>query len=152
MMTQSLNNSGIFPSGDRVVVLPDEIKETTEESAIYIPDSVREKHMHAQSTGVLIAVGPDAWFHSVEVVERLIDGQWKVTERRSKGYSEPFAKIGDRVAFAKYGGLQVEGEDGINYRILNDEDITAKVSEGVSFTELKSRKAVGELKSYPSGR
>jgi hypothetical protein len=108
--------------------------------------------MHAQSTGVLVAVGPDAWSHSVEVVERLIDGQWKVIEKRSKGYSEPFAQIGDRVAFAKYGGLQVEGEDGINYRILNDEDITAKVSEGVSFTELKSRKPVGAPIAYPSDR
>lgn len=138
-----MNKSGIEPSGDRVVIFPDVIKETTEESAIYIPDAVREKHMHAQSTGILVAAGPDAWSHSVETVERLIDGQWKVIERRRKGYSQPFAQVGDRVCFAKYGGLQVEGEDGEKYRILNDEDITAKVSDGVSFTELKSRKAVG---------
>jgi co-chaperonin GroES (HSP10) len=148
----SLNNSGIYPSGDRVVVLPDAIQETVEESTIYIPDAVRDKYMNAQSTGILIAVGPDAWQHSTEVIEQLVDGVWKPVERRTKGYAGPFAKVGDRVAFAKYGGLQVEGEDGVNYRILNDEDITAKVSDGVSFTELKARKMVGEQKAYASAR
>lgn len=138
-----INTSGIYPSGNRVLVKPDSVKETTEESPIFIPENVREKHMHAQSTGVLIAVGPDAYNHITEKTYRLIDGDFRMVEMRKKGYSKPFALPGDRIAFAKYGGLQVEGEDGETYRVLNDEDITAKVSEGVSFSDIKSRKPVG---------
>lgn len=138
------NLSGITPGGNRVVVKPDEIKETVgEESKIYIPDSVRDQHMYAQSTGVLVAVGPDAFTHTTKTVERLIDGGWRPFERSVSGYSEPFAKVGERIAFAKFGGLQVEGADGETYRILNDEDITARVSDDVSFTEIKSRQRVG---------
>ena len=135
--------SGIFPSGNRVVVRPDDIEEVTE-GGIVIPKAVKDGHQHAQSTGVLVAIGPDAFVHTTTITERLIDGNWKQVERRRTGYSEPFAAVGDRIAFAKYGGLQVEGADGCLYRILNDEDITARVSDEVSFTDIQSRKRVGE--------
>lgn len=142
MKRQDTNVSGIFPSGNRVVVRPDDI-ETKTAGGILIPEAEAEKHALSQTTGVLLAIGPDAWRHVTELTERLIDGEWKVVERKVSGYSEPFAEVGDRVAFAKFGGLQVMGEDGQKYRILNDEDITAKVSDEISFTEIKSRKAVG---------
>lgn len=136
--------SGISPSGNRVVVKPDDIERKTE-GGIIIPDTEAQKHMYAQSTGVLVAVGPDCWKEDTTVTERLIDGQWKPVERKVSGYSEPFAEVGDRVAFAKYGGLQVEGADGEVYRILNDLDITARVSDEVNFTDIKSRKRVGDV-------
>ena len=134
--------SGIYPSGNRVVVKPDDIEKVTD-GGIIIPEPEAVKHALSQTTGILVAVGPDAFTHSVRITERLIDGEWKPVERVTTGYSEPFAQVGDRVAFAKFGGLQVEGEDGQKYRILNDEDITARVSDAVSFTDIKSRKAVG---------
>jgi len=140
---KNINGSGITPCGNRIVVKPDEIKETVgEESKIIVPDSVRESHMHAQSTGVLVAAGPDAFRHTVSTTHRRIDDRWVPYETKVSGYSEDFAKVGERVAFAKYGGLQVEGEDGVNYRILNDEDITARVSDGVNFTDIKTRERV----------
>lgn len=135
--------SGILPSGNRVVIKPDVIEETTEGGIIIAP-SVMEKHRHAQATGTVIAVGPDAWKHVTEEIYRVIDGEMRLVEKRIKGYSEPFANVGDRVAFAKYGGLMVEGGDGENYRILNDEDITARVSDEVEFTDIKSRKRLGD--------
>lgn len=138
-----INTSGITAVGDRVIVKPDKIEETAS-GTIVIPESVREKHMHAQSTGILVDAGPDAWSHRTEETYRILDGELKLVERRRVGYSAPFAVPGSRVAFAKYGGLQVEGEDGETYRILNDEDITAIVSDGVSFTDIKARKAVGD--------
>lgn len=138
---KAINGSGISPSGNRVVVKPDDIEEVTE-GGIIIPTPEAKKHALAQSTGRLVAVGPDAWKYEVETTERLIDGQWKPVERKTTGFSQPFAEVGERVAFAKYGGLQVEGEDGSPYRILNDQDITARVSDGVSFTDIKSRKPV----------
>jgi co-chaperonin GroES (HSP10) len=126
------NESGIHPCGDRVLIRPDDIEKVTE-GGIIIPGTVGEMHQMAQSIGTFIAAGPDAY---IDHVSREADG--KVTTR---GYSRPFAKPGDRVAFAKYGGLQVTGKDGAHYRLMNDVDVTAVVEEGVSFTDLKSRQA-----------
>lgn len=130
------NESGIHPCGDRVLIKPDDIEEKTE-GGIIIPTSVGELHAMAQSIGTFIEAGPDAWIHYVER-----DAEGRTVKRQA--YSQPFAKPGDRVAFAKYGGLQVEGKDGQVYRLMNDEDVTAIVEEGVSFTDLKSRKAFHE--------
>lgn len=138
-----MNTTGISPSGNRVLVKPDDVEKKTA-GGIIIADSIAEQRQHAQSTGTLVAVGPDAFIHTTKITERLIDGQWKQVERVKTGYSEPFADVGDRVTFAKYGGLIVEGEDEESYRILNDTDITARVSDAVSFTDIKSRKAVGK--------
>jgi chaperonin GroES len=137
-----MNNTGIFPSGNRVVVKPDSIEKTSE-GGIIIAESIIERHQHAQSTGMLVALGPDAFCHTTATTERLIDGQWKAVERTRTGYSEAFAEVGERIAFAKYGGLKVEGSDGEDYRILNDEDITCRISDEVSFTDIESRKRVG---------
>ena len=134
--------TGIFPSGNRVVVRPD-VVERMSEGGIIIPDADAEKHQMAQSTGTLVAMGPDAFKEYTTVTERYLDAKWVPFERNVTGFSENFAEIGDRVAFAKYGGLMVVGEDGDEYRILNDMDITARVSEKVNFTDIHSRKRVG---------
>jgi len=133
------NKSGITPVGDRVIVKPDVIKEETQ-GKIYIPEDVREKHAMAQTIGTFIAAGPDAWLHRVETTYTHGD----LVEVKEIGYSQAFAEPGDRVAFAKYGGLEVKGADGEKYRILNDEDITAIVTSEVSFTDLETRTPVGQ--------
>lgn len=138
-----MNNSGVTPKGDRVLVKPDVIEETTP-GGIVIPNEHRDKHQLAQMAGVLVAVGPDAWKDRVTDIERVIDGELRLVERRTMGYSEPFAQVGDRVCFAQYNGRNFEGEDGVQYRLLNDEDITATVSEKVDFTEMKSRDPLGQ--------
>lgn len=141
--TQDTNKSGIIPKGNRVIVRPDDIEEVTP-GGIVIPKTEADKHALAQSIGVLVAVGPDAWNHVTEKVYRNIDNTLRLAEVHKRGYSEPFAEVGARVAFAKYGGLQVEGADGETYRILNDEDITAVVSSEVSFTDLHARKSFSQ--------
>lgn len=138
-----MNKSGVNPCGDRVVVLPDALDEVTE-GGIIIPPSEKDKYQLAQVSGVLVAVGPDAWMDRTTITRRLIDGQLKVVEQKTTGYSKPFAKVGDRVCFAKYNGLPFEGEDGKQYRLLNDEDITATVSDAVDFTEFRKREPLGE--------
>ena len=137
-----MNKSGVHPCGDRVVVLPDVIEEVTQ-GGIIIPQSEAEKHQMAQVAGVLVAVGPDAWSHQTTVTERLIENQMKVVEIKTTGYSQDFAKIGDRVCFARYSGLPFDGEDDKQYRLLNDEDITATISNVVNFNEFKSRDPLG---------
>jgi co-chaperonin GroES (HSP10) len=131
-----MNKSGIHPSGDRVLIKPDEIEKKTD-GGIIIPETVSELHAMAQSIGTFIEAGPDAYTDHVEK-----DAEGRIT--KIVGYKSHFAKPGDRVAFAKYGGLQVLGKDGVSYRIMNDVDVTAVVDEGVSFTELKARTPVAE--------
>ena len=132
------NKSGVSPCGDRVVVLPDSVERVTA-GGIIIPDEEADRHQMGQVAGVLVAVGPDAWSHQTTITEKLVDGQLKVVERKVTGYSQDFAKIGDRVCFARYNGLPFDGEDGQQYRLLNDEDITATISNVINFNEFKSR-------------
>jgi chaperonin GroES len=133
-----MNKSGIHPSGDRVLIKPDEIEKKTE-GGIIIPETVGELHAMAQSIGTFIEAGPDAYIDHVEK-----DAEGRIT--KIVGYKGHFAKPGDRVAFAKYGGLQVIGKDGETYRLMNDVDVTAVVEEGVNFTDIASRVPVHERK------
>lgn len=124
------NKSGIYPLGDRVLIKPDEIEKTSPGGIIIVDPE--ERHAMAQSIGTVVAVGPDCW---VDHVERGPEGV------KTVGFSGPFAQPGDRVCFAKYGGLQVPGKDGLPYRIMNDVDITARVDDDVDFTDFKPRTA-----------
>jgi len=138
----SINKSGVNPCGDRVVVLPDAVEKVSK-GGIIIPEKEAEKHQLAQVSGVVVAVGPDAWTHTTTITERLIDGQMKTVERKTSGYSGAFAEVGQRVCFARYNGLPFDGEDGKQYRLLNDEDITATISDSVDFTEFRKREPLG---------
>jgi len=139
---QDINGSGVTPYGDRVLVLPDVIEEVTP-GGIIIPPADRDRHQHSQMAGILVAIGDDAWKHSITTVERLIDGQMKTVERRTTGYSKRFAKVGDRVCFARYNGQLFDGDDNKQYRLMNDEDITGAVSESINFTEMRARDPLG---------
>ncbi|MEA2038870.1 MAG: co-chaperone GroES [Thermodesulfobacteriota bacterium] len=93
----------IRPAGHRVVVLPEVIPEKTD-GGIYRPPTNVDREQLAVIKGKIIEIGPTAWMD-------FSDGQ-------------PWAKVGDEVVFSKYGGLIVDDE-GIQYRVLNDEDIVA---------------------------
>jgi co-chaperonin GroES (HSP10) len=83
-------------------VRPDPIEEATA-GGIIIAETIRDAHGQAQTTGTLVAVGEDAW----------------------KDFARKWAEIGEKVMYSKYGGLIIEGMDGKEYRLLNDEQITA---------------------------
>ncbi len=136
-----MNSSGIYPTGNRVLVKPDKIDDTTD-GGIYIPQSVTDRHQQSATYGTVVALGPDCFMHKVEVIERYMNERWKPIEKRTTGYSQPFAEVGDRVAFAIYSGLNYTGEDGAEYKEINDEDITAKVTDAVVQTSIEARKAM----------
>lgn len=97
----------IAPAGHRVLV---KVTETEEVSAggIVIPKTIQDRNTEANIFGVLVAVGPNAW-------KAFDDGV-------------PWASVGDKVAFAKYGGFIIEDPDTKEqFRLLNDEDITAVI-------------------------
>ena len=100
----------IRPAGHRVLVKVQEA-ETVTAAGIIIPDAISERQAEANVFGEIVAVGPTAW-------RAFDDGQ-------------PWAKVGDLVAFAKYGGFVIEDPDTKErFRLLNDEDVTAVIVRG----------------------
>jgi chaperonin GroES len=91
------------PLDDRVVVHPLDAEEMTA-GGIVLPDAAREKPQR----GKVIAVGAG-----------------KLMDSGKRG--ELSVSVGDEVIFGKYGGSEVE-VDGIDYKILRESDILAKVS------------------------
>jgi chaperonin GroES len=90
------------PLGNRVVVEPVELEETTA-GGIILPESAKEK----PQKGTILAAGPG--------------------ERNDKGEYVPMdVKVGDVVLYAKYGGTEVKIE-GKKLLILRESDILAIV-------------------------
>jgi len=83
----------------RIKVKPDAIEEVTA-GGIILSATTQEREQAATVTGVVVGVG-DSAFEGSQVVRE-----------------------GDRILFAKYGGL-VHKENGIEFRFLNDEDLIA---------------------------
>lgn len=102
------NPSGIAPMDLRVLVLPDKPKDRSA-GGILLPDQHVEREEWAVDKGVLVAVGENAWSEAA----------------RNQGFAPP--RVGDRVAFAKYAGRIMTGADGEKYRIMNDEDVIARL-------------------------
>lgn len=94
----------IVPAGHRVLVKVEEAEKVTK-GGIIIADTIADRNTEANIFGKIVAVGETAW----------------------KDFGgRAWAVVGDRVAFAKYGGFVIEDPDnGERFRLLNDEDITA---------------------------
>ena len=101
----------IKPVGHRVLVKPEIVEEVSKGGIILAP-TARDAEQRGVMTGEVVAVGPQAW-------DGFSDGK-------------PWAEVGDRVVFERYGGLAVtDEEDGLEYRIMNDEDIDAVINAKV---------------------
>lgn len=100
-----MNTSGITPLDVRVLVRPDAVSDKV--GGIFLPDSVKEQDRFAQMKATLIAAGANAWCEA----------------KAGAGFVAP--EPGARVLIAKYGGILVKGDDGADYRIMNDADVTA---------------------------
>jgi len=133
------NKSGIFPCGNHVLVKPDAIEEKTKDG-IVIPESVRKRHQLSVAYGYVVALGPDCFIHSVTTKKsKRASGGWEEIEITTIAYSGSFAIVGDRISFAIHSGRNYIGEDGELYVQMNDTDITALVTKGVTATSLEAR-------------
>jgi len=104
------NPSGILPLDLRVLVLPDKAEAVTK-GGIFLPETEVDKQKFAQCKATLIAVGINAFSEA----------------KRNPDFTPP--EPGARVLIAKYGGIMVKGKDGVEYRLMNDEDVTARLEE-----------------------
>lgn len=100
-----MNNSGIKPVFDKVLVKPDEV-EVKSKGGIILPEQTRDKEKHARMEGTLIAVGANAFTESA--------------------WLEP-PRVGDKILYDKYGGCLIVGKDGVEYRLINDVEIGAVI-------------------------
>ncbi len=107
------NESGWIPAGDRVLVKPDKAAEKV--GSIVMTDANQELTQLAAESGVLVALGDDAFV-------------WNSDRTRKLEGVKP--KPGDRVGFQRYAGAQVFGDDGELYFFMSDHSIGAvRVSE-----------------------
>ena len=95
---------GWEPAGHRILVKPDDPPEKI--GQLYVPNSVKASRAVENVKGVIVKIGMTAW--------------------KAFDQGEPWAKVGDRIAFAKYGGFILEDEKtNEQFRCLNDEDVIA---------------------------
>ena len=102
------NTAGVRPFGDRVLILPDGAAEQTSGN-VYIPEEMQERMAMAAETGILVAMGDDAWL-------------WNSDRTRKLEGEKP--KVGDRVGFERYAGSIRHGKDGRLYRVMDDKCVS----------------------------
>lgn len=98
----------IVPLLHTILIKPDDV-ETKTEGGIIIPDMVTDKERKAVEYGVVVTVGPRAFI--------------------DYGRDPDILKGGDRVSFARYSGKVVRDVDDVEYVLVNDIDILAKIEE-----------------------
>lgn len=95
------NKSGIKPVGVSLIIEPVQISETTEFGIVQYSTMELEREFLKQTDGVVLAIGPQAFYDEGEVR----------------------CKEGDRVVMRAYAGMLRKGVDGNKYRIVADSDI-----------------------------
>jgi len=106
------------PCGHRVLVLPKVVEEKSEGGIIIHTDETTMKMEKAgNDIGTLYKVGPNAW--------------------KAYDNGEPWAKEGDTVVYARFGGVFVKDPNtDIEYILLNDEDLALVVETEVEDIEI----------------
>ena len=87
----------------KVLVRPKEVAAKTA-GGIILPDTTLEKDQHATTEGVVVNISRTAFTFEVNA---------------------PRPELGDTVVFQRYAGLRLTGNDGVEYRLLNDKDVVA---------------------------
>lgn len=97
------NESGCVPIGDRVLVRPDIA--ASKSGSLDLPDAVVDRAQLSASSGVIVALGDDAF-------------TWNFDRTRPYGGEKP--KVGDRIFMDIYAGKIILGDDGVEYRLIDD--------------------------------
>lgn len=103
------NESGATPIGDYVLVRPDIAAEKSS-GGIFIDPVTVDRHTLASETGILVAMGDQAFM-------------WNADRTRKWDGDRP--EIGHRVYYNRYAGQVIKGDDGAIYRAMEDKCIAA---------------------------
>jgi co-chaperonin GroES (HSP10) len=104
-----VNAAKIRPIGDQILILPDQVEQTTSSGIQIMSDKEMDRLELGQTEGVVVAIAKGLTEH-----EFFSASEVKV--------SLEFA-LGDRVIFAKFAGLLMDGADGKRYRLIERKDI-----------------------------
>lgn len=101
------------PEGSRILVLADVVEEKTA-GGIILAQQSRESEQMRVTKGTILGIGP--------TVDLLFTENGK--QRK--------AHYGDRIIFAKYGGMKVHDEEfkDVDIRLIYDADVVALVKDG----------------------
>lgn len=105
------NTSGWEALDYKCFVVKDEIQELTGGGLIAVPQDVLEEEKWNINTGVLVSHGDLAFTQG-----RKPNGDFYHWDRRPK--------VGDRVMVKEFSGMKFIGDDGIEYYVFTDKDIT----------------------------
>lgn len=111
-----------------LVALPDVEAQTA--GGIIIPETVTDRERAASVVGTVIAMGPDCYLDPVPELPLPPSGvAVTVAIARPRFPSGPWCKIGDTVLFSRYAGKRFKSA-GVEFRMLNDDEITATIPAG----------------------
>jgi co-chaperonin GroES (HSP10) len=102
----SANTSGLVPCEYKILIDPEEVEQKSAGGIVLAP-ATTEKEKMAQVRGTLVAVGGNAF----------------------EDWLPPVPGVGDKIWYAKYAGYVIKGIDGKEYRLANDKDCAAIVTE-----------------------
>jgi co-chaperonin GroES (HSP10) len=122
----SKHGIGLCPVEFKVIVLPNRVNRRSVGGIDY-PDEVIDQMQIAVSKGRLVAVSPVSFTY----FDPALCTYDEVLER----YPGNVPHVDDLVLYGRYCGSIVRGDDGHDYRIMNDKDIMAIISETVSKNE-----------------
>jgi co-chaperonin GroES (HSP10) len=105
-VTTPTNESGIVPVEYQVLVRPADVPKQTK-GGLLLPDEHHERVKWAETRGVLVAASPIAFTFEADMPPECVP------------------KPGDEVIFAKHMGVEIQGEDGVSYRLMKDKDVLA---------------------------
>jgi len=103
------NESGMYCTYNRVLLLPDPVSDTAGKDGIIVkPDELKERDEYAQIKGTVIDVGGNAF----------------------EGWKGVIPSIGDRVIYMKYSGFRFENEKTWKtYQMVDHEDVVGVLIE-----------------------
>jgi co-chaperonin GroES (HSP10) len=116
---------GLELTGDRILIRPPKKEEKTAGGIVLVANTL-EREERAATTGVLIAVGPEAMAH-----------------KNMKG-----VVIGDNLFYARYAGDNVPfTKNGVTYKVMNAADVVGKLQEipDDPFRPAKTPKELGQI-------
>jgi co-chaperonin GroES (HSP10) len=105
------------PMNWKVLIQPNDIKAETK-GGILLPDKVKENEQILTAHGTVMAIGELAYR------ERETGERWK---------QEIVPQVGDKVTYGKYAGQKIVVNN-VRFLLLNDDEITAILPDGVEVT------------------
>lgn len=97
------------PRGYRILLEPIQIEEVTE-GGIVLPSQVQDNEKLLAQIGRVVAMGEQCYDHE-------------------KFNGHIYCDVGDYVLHGQYVGCVIEGRDGTRYRLINDDEVLATVSD-----------------------